>query len=440
MNILIICSYYPPDAGIAAVRPYMFSKYLAQKGHNITVLCPGGSERNDDKLLKCQDLGIQIRHYLQNGNTNAAVSLSRPDLMGQGPKKLSFLPEFIRRPLKKVYHIVDKPVKIIRPYMASKERLGLLKACIDELESQNFDIVFATYAELENIFAGKYAAEKLKCKWVMDFRDPVAQRRVHGWLRYPILRKLEKDTILSADVCTAVSHGVANLMTAGTSGNVITLYNGYDASENQEQKVERDDVLRFVYTGTIYYGEQSCAMLFRVIRHLQEVAKLDIRKVRLEYAGPHFKMLVDEASEYGLESILVNHGYIDRKAVIDLQKQCDVYLVLSWNTKDSQGVITGKFYEGIRAHKPILALVTGAEPNSELFAMNERYHYGFCHEESAGENGFEQLCRWVETAYRNRQKKEPVPYCPEKSLYEDFRYDNLADKLEEICLNLMECS
>lgn len=438
MNILIICSYYPPDAGIAAVRPYMFSKYLAMKGHNVTVLCPGGTAREDDRLLNCRNLSIEVRSYLKG--TTGNVTLSRPNQVVQGTKKLSFLPESIRKPLKKAYHKAKMPAKLIRQYAGVKERLELLKASIDELESQKFDVVFSTYSELENIFAGKYASEKLKCKWIMDFRDPVAQRIAHGWLRYPLRRKLEKETIQSADICTMVSHDAAALMAEGTGRNIITLYNGYEAVADMEQDADMDDVLRFVYTGTLFYDERSFGALFRAIRHLQDAGRLNTQKVRIEYAGPNFNVLADQAKDYGLESILVNHGYLDRKAVADLQRKSDVYLVLSWNTKYSQGVITGKFYEGIRAHKPILALITGAEPNCELFTMNETYHYGFCHEESAGEKGFEQLCQWIENAYQNREQNKPVPYNPKKSLFEDFRYDNLTDKLEKICLDLVEHS
>jgi len=436
MNILIICTYYPPYTGIAAIRPYMFSKYLAKKGHNVTVLCPNDTELDDDRLLSCRDLGVQMCCYMQK--TDGYTVQQSSDPTAQSPKKLSFLPENIRKPLKKIYYGMRKPVQTVIQYRDVKKRLRLMKACIDSLQSQKFDVVFATYSELENIFAGRYAAEKLKCKWIMDFRDPVAQRRVHGWLRYPLLRKLERKTIQSADICTAVSHGVADLMAEGTGKSIVTLYNGYDAAVDMGQDGEMDDVLRFVYTGALYYGEQSFEALFRALRHLQEADKLDIQKVCLEYAGPHFEMLAEQAKRYDLETILVNHGYLDRKAVTELQKKCDVYLVLSWNTKDSKGVLTGKFYEGIRAHKPILSLVTGEVPNSELLTLNETYRYGFCYEECAGETGFAQLCQWIEEAYRNRCNGKPIPYNPEKALFEVFRYDNLTDKLEKICLDLLK--
>ena len=45
MNILIITTMYIPDSAIAAVRPYMFARYLADQGENVTVLRSGEFER-----------------------------------------------------------------------------------------------------------------------------------------------------------------------------------------------------------------------------------------------------------------------------------------------------------------------------------------------------------------------------------------------------------
>ena len=41
MDILIICNCFPPDTAIAAVRPYMFAKNLAEMGHRVTILRSG---------------------------------------------------------------------------------------------------------------------------------------------------------------------------------------------------------------------------------------------------------------------------------------------------------------------------------------------------------------------------------------------------------------
>ena len=38
MRILILTTFYPPDTAVAAVRPYMLAKYLAQRGHEVTAV------------------------------------------------------------------------------------------------------------------------------------------------------------------------------------------------------------------------------------------------------------------------------------------------------------------------------------------------------------------------------------------------------------------
>ena len=49
MNILIICSWFPPDTAISAVRPYMFAKYLSNAGHHVRVLRLGEFDRKPDE-------------------------------------------------------------------------------------------------------------------------------------------------------------------------------------------------------------------------------------------------------------------------------------------------------------------------------------------------------------------------------------------------------
>ena len=41
---------------------------------------------------------------------------------------------------------------------------------------------------------------------------------------------------------------------------------------------------------------------------------------------------------------------------INITPLTDIFLVLSWSTKKEYSILTGKFYEGIRAEKPILVL------------------------------------------------------------------------------------
>ena len=75
MNILISTTYYPPDTAIAAVRPYMFAKYLVQRGHKVTVLRSGLVSYTGDNSADYQKQGVRVISYL--GEDSPAEKIER---------------------------------------------------------------------------------------------------------------------------------------------------------------------------------------------------------------------------------------------------------------------------------------------------------------------------------------------------------------------------
>lgn len=434
MNILIITTWFPPDTAIAAVRPYMFAKYLRKAGHNVTVLRSGAINAKIDGNAY-PELDINVCSYM--GENSTAERYRRGEAMQTAaPRKrrATFLPDGIRNALIWVYELFA----IFRNFREAADRFKLQKAWIDENRNQKFDVIFSTYGELENVYAGKYAAEVFGCKWILDLRDPLARKFQDKLWDYPIMKILQKKAILSSDVCTAVSDGAANEISRGTDKEIITLYNGFDEAVQKNAPAPKDCILRICYTGIMYKNRSSSAALFSAVRQLADTGILDLGKIRFEYAGPDFEMILAQAKSYGVEEILINHGYVSRTEAYEIQCRSDIFLVLSWNTKYEQGVMTGKFYEGIRAGKPILSVLTGDTPHSELNFLNQKYNYGFCYEECQEQAHFPALLNWVETAYTCKQAGQPIPYHPEPGLFTDFCYDSLTKRLETICLGLTE--
>ena len=216
------------------------------------------------------------------------------------------------------------------------------------------------------------------------------------------------------------------------------LYNGFEHVSDAEFTTESEkDVLSFCYTGQVYAGKQDFSPLLKALRKLSDERKISLDKIRIHYAGRNFGYLYQKAEKYGVANVMIDHGHMQREDVLQLQKRSDLFVVLSWNTKKSQGVLTGKFYEGIRAHKPILAMVAGEVPNSELNLIEQQYHYGFCYETSRKKEQFGRLCDYIEKAYQDKMASGAVGYAPDAALAQDFRYDVLSKRLEEICHQLI---
>lgn len=440
MNILIITTYFPPDSTIAAIRPYMFAKYLARSGHKVTVLRSGDFFRAPDRSYPALD-GLKVISYL--GKDSPAEAFERGELrswsLPESKSRISFLPEKIRLPIAKAYHsfanlwAVERMKHNIKvPFDKQKKVLNSLRT-----EGERFDVIFATYGNLENIYAGKYASELFDCPWILDFRDPIAMPFHFNGLSLSRMKHFQDQWISQADACTVVSNGLRESSKGFRhSKKTATIYNGYEFFEGDGGGTPEPDVFSLCYTGMLYDGKRDITPLLKALKLLYSEGKIDLTRVRIDHAGPDFQYMQAAAETLGMTACLADHGYVTRDEASRLQKSSDIFLLLSWNTQIDKGVISGKFYEGIRCGRPILALIAGDTPDSELYELNETYHYGFCYEECRPQQ-FQQLCDFLLQAYRQKMEHGSLDYAPSEEFSTAFRYDTLTKKLETLCEKLI---
>ena len=439
MNILIITTYYPPDTAIAAVRPYMLSKYLTARGHRVTVIRSGLiNKKMDDFYPKLDD--VEVISYM--GEDSPAERYERGDWgnLSASPAKesrINRLPKKIRKPVAKIYRFAKGPIIYSEKRKVIMQRYERLKSAIDALAGRKYDIVFSTFSDLENAYGGRYASRVFNCKWVMDFRDPIAQRNIQPYWEYLICKREQEAIIKEADCCTSVSDEMF-LEKGRRDPKIITIHNGYEADSGEHAELSADediseqpDALTFCYTGQIYRERFAAAEFFiRAVASLVDDNIIDCNKVRIYFAGNNMEAVSELADKYGISEAVVNMGYLSKARIEKLQKKTDVFLVLSWNTKFEKGVLTGKFYEGLRADKPILAVVAGEEADSELYKLYKQYNYGYC-SEIASKTGFEGLREYISDIYHEKQQYGEIENRTSDAIIELFRYDNIAEQLEK---------
>ncbi len=433
MDILIITTYYPPDTAVAAVRPYMLAKYLTLRGHRVTVLRSGDFYNSASDFF---DMSIPVRVISFLGPDCPAERYARGELkevpVVEGRSRIDFLPAFVRKPLSKAVNACLRPVRFKRKQEAVAKRVEMQKAVLDTMRDEHFDVVFSTFSHQENIAAGQYAAKLFGCKLIQDYRDPLARRLFHTRSEYRVLKRIQDDSIRHADGLTAVTEGFRQelLKDLDVTTPNITLYNGYEPVSQQETYAVEPDVFSFCYTGILYGPHSDFTPLMQALLQLSKEGRIDLSRVRIHYAGRDFIQLQEIAEKLGMTEILCNHGYVSRGEASRLQQISDIFLVLSWNRNDSQGVMPGKFYEGIRAKRTILSLVSGDRPNSELHMINEQYGYGFCYEASRDQAHFDRFCDFLAQCYQEKMELGKIQHEVNPALEERFRYDNIARQLE----------
>ena len=443
MKILIITTYYPPDTAIAAVRPYMFAKYLMQYGHDVTVLRSGLLQQSADRSFSGHK-GIRVVTYLGENSPSMQFENGQSDFMQytppSGESRIAFLPESLRKWLARAYHALISPYDFYRWYQKTyrQGRFAPMKAVIDGMSQEKFDVVFSTYGAVENIWGGEYASRLFDARWIQDFRDPIEPHSPNKF-GLPFLKRIQKNAVRNSDLCTAVSEDLAKHLSRQAGGTPVhTLYNGYEPNDTDAvSAVPEKESLSFCYTGQLYAGLRDFSPLLKAICHLKTSGKVSLDKIRIHYAGRDYACLLQQAEKYGISEILTDHGYVSRKEAAQMQAKSDVYVVLSWNTKAEKGVLTGKLYEGIRAGKPILSMVAGDVPYSELNLINNKYNSGFCYENCREEEQFQALCDYLESLYNEKIATGTIAYTPDPALETDFRYDTLSKKLEKLCFDVM---
>lgn len=435
MNILILCTYYPPDTAVAAVRPYMLAKYLNKLGHRVTVIRSGEFYHKPDKNLTYEDDDIRVYSFL--GENSPAERFLRGELeenaVSTERKKLSFLPDIIRKPLAFVYRMLTDPANI----GAAQAKAKIQQEFIDSLEEKNFDIVFATYSNLENTYSGVYAAEKFGCKYILDFRDLIAQKTIQSPIEFFFKSRIQKKVIAKANACTTVSEGLSEeIRKQFPEKKIFTLYNGYEKNDLDITDLTEEKKLSFCYTGDLYGGVRDASPIFKALRRLRDDGKINTENISFHYAGNGFEDIVKQASPFGMTDILVNHGYVNKGEAERIQCSSDFFVVLSWNTKHAKGILTGKFYESLKNKKPVIACISGDEPQSELRNIITEYNLGVCFEEADGAATEQMLYDYISEQYNRKMNGSKVAYEPKQDVFDKFEYSGTAKQLEAIMKEL----
>ena len=436
MNILIITSYFPPDTAIAAVRPYMFATHLSEGGNKVTVLRTGLFFKAPFDEYTSEN-GFEVISAL--GSNCPAERFKRNEYEGYVPKPLSkghYLPRGIKLSLKFLIDaaavINGKPPKRLREPCAVLSRQ---KKCIDRLYRRGrcYDVVFSTCGSIENIYAGRYAANVFGAKWIMDFRDPMVRRGKQNddfwWNRFG--KEATECAVKNADCITAVSCGLADVLrSCNPSANVRVIYNGFDDRQQLPKADTAPNVLSLCYTGTVYDDQKTVLeRLAECIARLIKQKRIGRNDIKVNYAGTDFKAFQAAFGGFGISDVLEDKGYLSKNDTLKLQLESDVFTVFSWNTKQSRGILTGKFYEGIKCGKTILALVSGDTPGSELMQLQKKYGYGFCYEQAGPKNMMCALEEYIERLCQEKKEKGSLSYKQPQELYDTFSYTNLTKEL-----------
>ncbi len=310
-----------------------------------------------------------------------------------------------------------------------------------ELKNEKFDLVFSSYPSSGAHFIAQYLMRKgYADKWIADFRDPMYYEH-HDSHGVKSAKKMQHRFEKAADHITVVSEGAKSkfLFDDVPPEKITYIPNGYDPDDFSNEKRlnnTEEQKLRFFYAGTLYYGKRDLTPLLKAVRELADEGQIDISKVQFEYAGNEWAVMEQFAKEQSVISNCVNYGYVTREKVMEIMSEIDCSIVCSHNTKTDQGVVTGKIFELLLVEKPVVTIINGDLPNSELGKIVRQCNAGIVYEEANSQKDYEELKKWIKSAYDEKMQNGKITSKIDKAEREKYRYENITNELFELMCNI----
>ena len=203
--------------------------------------------------------------------------------------------------------------------------------------------------------------------WVADFRDPMAQE---GYPSDPAVWRsfvrIEARTVARAQYSVFTTPGAARQYMQRYPqqyARIRVIENGYDDEAfSGLQPVRREgdrERLLLLHSGIVYPSERDPAALFAALGALRERGVLDPQRFLLRFRAPiHGQLLRDLASRHRVAELVEIAEPIPYRAALAEMLDADGLVVLQAANCNEQ--IPAKFYEYLRAGRPILGLADAA--------------------------------------------------------------------------------
>ena len=355
-KILIITYYWPPAGGPGVQRWLKFVKYLPDFGIQPFVYIPENPTYPivDENLVKeVSDKAIIVKHKIFEPYQLASFfSKNKTKKISSGiipnQKKQSFLDKtflWIRGNL----FIPDARVFWVKPSVSYLEKY---------IRENNIDTIITSGPPHSLHLIGLELKQKLNIKWFADFRDPWTTIGYHKSLRlsnYAIKKHkvLEHQVLNSADRIIVTSKTTKTEFEAITSKPIAVITNGYD-DENVGKQI-LDTKFSLAHIGS-FLSERNPSILWEsLVELINEIPDFKSH-LEIKLIGAVSQEVLENISQFGLNSYLYNLGYVSHAEAIAHQRKSQVLLLIEINSEDTKSIIPGKLFEYMVSNRPIIAI------------------------------------------------------------------------------------
>jgi glycosyltransferase involved in cell wall biosynthesis len=356
-KVLIITYYWPPSGGAGVQRWLKFAKYLPEYGWQPVILTVdpeyASYPQRDESLLSEIDPNCLVY-------TTKSFELYNLYKLISGKKEVpygGFANETKEGLLQKLF-------KFIRGnFLLPDPRKGWNKYAREKaaelIRKYNIETVVTTSPPHSTQLIGLRLKQQFKIRWIADLRDPwtdiyyYSQFKHTGFARM-IDQSFERKVVENADLLITVSEDVKRIFSEKSnllvSSKTIVIPNGFDKDDFRIKEVQPETRKIITYTGTISEAYDVDCLLLALMR-LPEGLK---EQLLIRFVGKVPTSVEQKFRETGLDIDLA--GYVDHPKSIEYLLRSDLLLLVIPRVKNNRGILTGKFFEYLASHKPILAV------------------------------------------------------------------------------------
>jgi Glycosyltransferase Family 4 len=341
-SILLVAQLTPPSPLVGAHRPAALAKYLARRGHRVTVLtsmaCGSGPVPGAARVIRTRDV-LSSRLNWRRGHLDSL----------QGRRQATY---GAASPLERVV-VPDLSIVGWVPF-ALPRALGLARR-------ERFDCVITTSPPPSCHLVGA-ALRARGVPWIADLRD--------GWtfdpprpewptrLQTALESALERALLGAASRIVAVTEPIAADAARRFDRPVAVLTNGFDPEQRPAESAPALDPGRhsLVHTGRLNVVGRSPVAFFDGVR--EYVRRRPGGDLEVVLAGPMSTEQKRLMTDPAIGGVVRSVGSLERSEALALQRRADTLLVLAEgdDVRPARSVATGKLFEYLGAGRPILVL------------------------------------------------------------------------------------
>jgi glycosyltransferase involved in cell wall biosynthesis len=361
-KVLIITYYWPPGGGAGVQRWLKFSKYLRDFGWEPVIYTPENGEMPviDPSLEKDVPVGLTVIRqpiWEPYNSYKKFIGQKKDEKINTGfltenkkPKLAEKVAVWIRGNLfipdaRKYW--VKPSIKFLAAYLAENP----VQAIVSTGPPHSMHLIAM---ELH---------KQLHLPWLADFRDPWTNIDFYKDLLLTAgsdrsHHRMEREVLKEADVVVSIGKQMSEEfkgILGSDTGKFHVISNGYDAEDLYTGEVRKDPKFSLAHIGTLVRSRNP-EVLWRVLDLMCKEVDGFSKDLEIKLVGKVDVHVMQCIVESGLDSFVNKISYLPHSEVIRTQQQSQVLLLLVNNTKNAEGILTGKFYEYLSARRPIICI------------------------------------------------------------------------------------